>query len=152
MEPSLHLVPSQQPTASHVSLADTASSLGPHDALAHGGPRSIASEVANKHPLQNRLAQWDATRENLHLTLERNMYGLHAPVRLEMERQLVGAAPTPLSLGLPGSGFTRPGNLGLDILTGRDEEIRPEDVLIDRVHTAPPADFHRTMERKLRIA
>lgn len=22
----------------------------------------------------------------------------------------------------------------------------------DRVHTAPPADFHRTMERKLRIA
>lgn len=56
-EPSLHLVPSQQPTASHVSLADTASSLGPHDALAHGGPRSIASEVANKHPLQNRLAQ-----------------------------------------------------------------------------------------------
>lgn len=126
------------------------------------------------------------------------MYGLHAPVRLEMERQLVAAAPTPLSLGLPGSGFTRPGNLGLDILTGRDEEIRPEDVLIgayptllpephhrltqvflslffvyhcdslptldaldsraaplsppDRVHTAPPADFHRTMERKLRIA
>lgn len=82
----------------------------------------------------HRAAQWDATRENLHLTLERNMYGLHAPVRLEMERQLVGAAPTPLSLGLPGSGFTRPGNLGLDILTGRDEEIRPEDVLIGASH------------------
>ncbi|GAA5877950.1 hypothetical protein JCM3774_004764 [Rhodotorula dairenensis] len=108
--------------------------------------------IANKHPLQNRLAQWDATRDNLHLTLERNMYGLHAPVRLEMERQLVAAAPTPLSLGLPGAGFTRPTNLGLDILTGRDEQITPQDVLIDRVQTAPPADFHRAMERKLRIA
>ncbi|GAA6026570.1 hypothetical protein JCM8202_006267, partial [Rhodotorula sphaerocarpa] len=95
---------------------------------------------------------WDATRENLHLTLERNMYGLHAPVRLEMERALVSSAPTPLSLGLPGAGFTRPSNLALDILTGHDEEIRPEDVLIDRVHTAPLGDFHRTMERKLRIA
>lgn len=64
------------------------------------------------------------------MTLERNMYGLHAPIRLEMERQLVQSAPTPLSLGLPGAGFTRPGNLALEILTGRDEEIRPEDVLI----------------------
>lgn len=105
------------------------------------------------------------------------MYGLHAPVRLEMERNLVSSAPTPLSLGLPGAGFTRPSNLALDILTGHDEEIRPEDVLIgtcspsaglacrprnttdsgmmahaDRVHTAPLGDFHRTMERKFRIA
>lgn len=56
-DPSLHLVPSGQPTHDHVSLATTASSLGPHDALAHGGPRSIAAEVASKHPLQNRLAQ-----------------------------------------------------------------------------------------------
>ncbi|POY70987.1 hypothetical protein BMF94_6014 [Rhodotorula taiwanensis] len=152
MDPSLHLVPSGQPTHDHVSLATTASSLGPHDALAHGGPRSIAAEVASKHPLQNRLAQWDATRDNLHMTLERNMYGLHAPIRLEMERQLVQSAPTPLSLGLPGAGFTRPGNLALEILTGRDEEIRPEDVLIDRVQTAPLGDFHRQMERKFRIA
>lgn len=35
-----------------------------------------------------------------------------------------------MSLGLPGSGFTKPGNLHLDILMGRDEEIRPQDVLI----------------------
>lgn len=27
-------------------------------------------------------------------------------------------------------GFTRPSNLHLDILTGRDEEIRPEDILV----------------------
>ena len=47
-----------------------------------------------------------------------------------MERALVQAAPTPLSLGLPGAGFTKPGNLALEILMGTDEEIRPEDVLI----------------------
>jgi len=52
-----------------------------------------------------------------------------------MERALVQAAPTPLSLGLPGSGFTKPGNLALEILMGTDEEIRPEDVLIGASHS-----------------
>ncbi|BGP43087.1 hypothetical protein JCM10449v2_007102 [Rhodotorula kratochvilovae] len=150
MDPSLALVPSSQPTTAHVSLATTANAHGLHDTLSYG-LRSLAADAAPKHPLENRLAQWDATRENLQLTLERNMYGLHAPVRLGMERALVSSAPTPMSLGLPGAGFTRPGNLHLDILMGRDEEIRPEDVLIDRAQTAQMGDFHLGMERKLRL-
>ncbi|GAA6004404.1 Ump1p [Rhodotorula paludigena] len=125
-------------------------SHGLHDTL-QLGVRSIAADVALKHPLENRIAQWDATRENLEMTLQRNMYGVHAPVRLMMERQLVSSAPTPMSLGLPGSGFTKPGNIHLDILMGRDEEIRPQDVLIDRAQSTPAGDFHLGMERKLRL-
>ncbi|TNY22607.1 proteasome maturation factor UMP1-domain-containing protein, partial [Rhodotorula diobovata] len=125
---SLLLVPSALPASSDVSLATTATASGLHDTLSYG-LRSLAADAAPKHPLENRLAQWDATRENLSLTLARASYGLHAPVRLGMERALVQQAPTPLSLGLPGAGFTKPGNLHLDILMGRDEEIRPEDVL-----------------------
>ncbi|EMS18105.1 hypothetical protein NBRC10512_004160 [Rhodotorula toruloides] len=153
-EPSLALVPPSQPTHSHVSLATSATSQGLHDTLAHG-LRSVAVDVAEKHPLENRLKSWDATRETLQMTLERNMYGLHAPVRLQMERQLVSSAPTPLSLGLPGMGFTKPGgNVHLDVLMGRDEEITPEDVLIDRAQsssTAVTGNFHQMMERRMNL-
>ncbi|GAA5937241.1 hypothetical protein JCM3775_001589 [Rhodotorula graminis] len=150
MEPSLLLVPASQPSNDAVSLATTANAHGLHDTLSHG-IRSLAADAAPKHPLENRLAQWDSTRENLALTLARTTYGLHAPVRLGMERALVQSAPTPLSLGLPGNGFTKPGNLALDILMGLDEEIRPEDVLIDRAQSTAMGDFHLGMERKLRL-
>lgn len=146
------------------------------------GTRSLAADVAPKHPLEARLdqvsglsnacvlraskrarlvlfradasppllpgPQWDEVQENLHMTLQRNMYGLHAPVRQMMERQLVSQvrlavrappfrfgltktapftlqSPAPLSLG----GFMRPSNIHLDILTGNDETINFGDVL-----------------------
>lgn len=53
-----------------------------------------------------------------------------------------GQAPTPLSLGLPGMGFTKPGgNVHLDVLMGRDEEITPEDVLIGAFLAFPPFEL-----------
>lgn len=33
--------------------------------------------------------QWDETQRNLKLTMHRNIYGLHAPMRQLMERKLV---------------------------------------------------------------
>lgn len=61
------------------------------------------------------------------MTLERNMFGLHAPVRQMMERQLVQQANgNNLDIG----GMRNCTNLGLDILRGVDEEIGPRDVLI----------------------
>ncbi|BGP19696.1 hypothetical protein JCM10213_001874 [Rhodosporidiobolus nylandii] len=146
---SLSLVPASQPTSTAVSLADTAGPTGVHDALRYG-QRSLAADVAPKHPLENRIKQWESTRENLDMTLQRNMFGLHAPVRLMMERQVVQQSPAPFSLSSLG-GFTRPSNLALDILMGRDEEIRVEDVLVDRLQTTDPGDFHLAMERKLRL-
>ncbi|GAA5954293.1 hypothetical protein JCM3765_005342 [Sporobolomyces pararoseus] len=141
------LVPSSTAASTSISLSNTANAHGLHDSLRHGGVRSIASEVAPQHPLQSRLSNWEQTRENLHMTLERNMYGLHAPVRQMMERQLVGSSPTPLHLG----GFTKQSNLGLEILMNKDEEISPADVLVDRVETSQLGDFHLAMERKLRL-
>lgn len=34
--------------------------------------------------------QWEETQDNLKLTMQRNLYGLHAPIRLMMERKIVG--------------------------------------------------------------
>ncbi|GAA5942688.1 Ump1p [Sporobolomyces koalae] len=148
MESSLALVPgAAASTRSTISLSNTSNAHGLHDSLRHGGARSIAAEVSIKHPLEARLDNWEQTRENLHMTLERNMYGLHAPVRQMMERQLVSQTPTPLHLG----GFSKASNLGLDILMGKDEEISPQDVLVDRVETSQLGDFHLAMEHKLRL-
>lgn len=82
------------------------------------------------------------------MTLQRNMYGLHAPVRQMMERSicrqvrppfyfraaahvhltlmLYTQTPTPVNLG----GIARPSNIHLDILMGRDEEVGPSDIYI----------------------
>ncbi|GAA5840117.1 hypothetical protein JCM5353_008515 [Sporobolomyces roseus] len=149
MQSSLSLVPGpSSSTHSSISLSSTSNAHGLHDTLRHGGVRSLAAEVSTKHPLQSRLNDWDQTRENLHMTLERNMFGLHAPVRQMMERQLVQQANgNNLDIG----GFRNCSNLGLDILRGVDEEIGPRDVLIDRVETSQLGDFHLAMEHKLRL-
>ena len=34
-------------------------------------------------------SQWDETQRNLKLTMHRNIYGLHAPMRQLMERKIV---------------------------------------------------------------
>jgi proteasome maturation protein len=39
--------------------------------------------------LADRGAQWHETQDNLKLTMARNVYGIHAPIRLLMERKLV---------------------------------------------------------------
>ncbi|SCZ97111.1 BZ3500_MvSof-1268-A1-R1_Chr4-2g06997 [Microbotryum saponariae] len=143
MQPTLSLVPGAS-HASSASIADTANSQGVHDTLRHG-VRSLAADVAPAHPLQARLENWDDHREMLQLTLQRQMFGLHMPVRQRMERSLVKQSVVPRSLG----GFTRPSNLHLDILLGNDEQIDVADVLRDRVETADVGDFHRAMEQKV---
>lgn len=39
--------------------------------------------------MQQRLEQWDETRDNFKLTMARNMYGMGAPIRTMMERKAV---------------------------------------------------------------
>lgn len=55
------------------------------------GPRNLAHEhsTTSHHPMQQRLERWDETRDNLKLTMARNMYGMGAPIRTMMERKAV---------------------------------------------------------------
>jgi hypothetical protein len=103
-EPSLRLVPANAPVKA--SISDTANSLGLHDTLKYG-PRSLAEEIKSTNPMQarlenvscyplsriitslNRAPQWDETQRTLKMTMHRNVYGLHAPMRQLMERKLV---------------------------------------------------------------
>ena len=58
----------------------------------------------------------------LKMNMARNMYGMHAPIKMAMERSLVVKARGPSML-------PRRSNLGLDILNGKDETIDFEDFL-----------------------
>ncbi|CAI2179934.1 7005_t:CDS:2 [Funneliformis geosporum] len=117
---SLLIAPSSHADHDTKSLTETANSFGVHDTLRYG-IRTIESEILEKHPLENRIKHWEGTRTNLNLTMQRRLYGMHAPIRHLMERSIVSRVQRiPV---LPSS------NLGLDILTGKDETIDFEDFL-----------------------
>jgi len=141
MEPSYKIVPSS--STSSVSLKDTSNSFGLHDSLRHGGPRSLGAEISPKHPLEGRLEKWQETQDNLKLTMQRNIYGIHAPVRLLMERKLVSHNPS--FMGRPRS------NLHLDILMGNDETISVADVFFGDKEEREPLDMRAEMEKKLKL-
>ncbi|THH00334.1 hypothetical protein EW026_g2167 [Hermanssonia centrifuga] len=140
MDPSLRLVPSGPSKVA--SIQDTANSFGLHDTLTYG-PRSLAAEVKKSSSVKDRLENWEATQDNLKLNLQRNAYGLHAPVRMLMERQIVGHNPH-----MPAF---RTSNIHLDILMGRDETLECADFMMPASELSQPLDIHAEMERKLRM-
>ncbi|KAF9956429.1 hypothetical protein BGZ65_002737 [Modicella reniformis] len=108
------------------------------------GMRQIANEVTAKHPLEHRLAEWENTQEELKMSLARNTFGMHAPIKMAMERSLVIKAHGPSML-------PRRSNLGLDILMGKDETIDFEDFLNVPEMSTDLVDVHTVMERQLGI-
>jgi len=136
MESSLRIVPAS--VSKSASIKDTVNSLGLHDTLQYG-PRSLAAEVKSEGTLKDRLENWEATQDNLKLTLERNLFGMHAPMRRLMERKIVSNTPM---YGAPQT------NLHLDILMGRDEIIEPSDVFLG-METGPSLDPHSEMQKKV---
>ncbi|EJD04426.1 uncharacterized protein FOMMEDRAFT_107136 [Fomitiporia mediterranea MF3/22] len=139
MGDSLRLVPSSADKTA--SVQDTAHHLGVHDTLRHG-LRSLATEARCESALKHRLDKWEETQDNLKLNLQRDLYGMAAPVRLMMERKIVGT-----DMNMPAMSRS---NIHLDILMGRDETLDIAEVFSER-EVAPPLDIHADMERKLRM-
>ncbi|KAI0820614.1 proteasome maturation factor UMP1 [Trametes gibbosa] len=139
MEP-LRIVPARENKPA--TTQDTNNSLGLHDTLQYG-PRSLATEATNKSHVKHRLENWEATQDNLKLQMHRQLFGLHMPMRILMERKLVSQnshMPT-----LPQS------NLHLDILMGRDETLECPDFMMPASELSQPHDIHADMEKKLRM-
>lgn len=94
----LRIVPGPSSGSSSSSLSTTQTAApehaGIHDTLRYG-TRSLAFDTAGaddgaaRHPVQARLEGWEETRDTLKTTLQRNMYGLGAPLRMSMERRAV---------------------------------------------------------------
>ncbi|KAH9836805.1 proteasome maturation factor UMP1 [Rhodofomes roseus] len=140
MDPSHRIVPANAPKSA--SIQDTANSLGLHDALRYG-PRSLAAENKTRGGLRERLESWDATQDNLKLTMQRNVFGLHMPMRTLMERKIVSRNPH-----MPALAQSNP---HLDILMGRDETLDCSDFMMPASELAQPMDVHAEMEKKLHM-
>ncbi|KAI8824150.1 proteasome maturation factor UMP1 [Fimicolochytrium jonesii] len=113
---------------------------GVHDTFRQGF-RSVRSEIVPQHPLENIAKNWKETHDQLQMTTHRQTFGLHAPLRLQMEKAIVSQIRRiPV---LP----TR--NLGLDILEGRDSTIDYEDFLGDPSMPTALMDPHVAMEHAL---
>lgn len=94
---SLRMVPgpsSGSSPSSHISTTQTTAPehAGIHDTLRYGH-RSLAFDTSSgadvQHPVQARLENWEQTRDDFKQTLQRNMYGMGAPLRTNFERKAV---------------------------------------------------------------
>ncbi|KAI8329049.1 proteasome maturation factor UMP1-domain-containing protein [Chlamydoabsidia padenii] len=139
---SLQLTPSTQSDRNITTLDTTHADFGTHDTLRYG-TRSLKAEVLPGHPLERRLDEWNDNQWELKLNMARQTYGMHAPIKMMMERDIVSKRQRmPV---LPSS------NLHLDILTGRDETIDFEDFLNDPALSTDTLDVHAAMEHKLKL-
>lgn len=105
------------------------------------GLQATKSKLEPTHPLHISEMKYAENREQMNMAMLRNAQGLHAPLRLKMEREAakkVGRLPF-----LPSSGLMN------DVLTGRDEEIGFEDILNTAEFREQLVQPHAFVERHL---
>ncbi|KAJ3417402.1 hypothetical protein HDV05_004867 [Chytridiales sp. JEL 0842] len=133
----MRLVPDPQAKAS-VSAVGQNTAYGVNDTF-RDGLQTVRGNLLGSHPLEAHLNNWDETQEQLKFSMARNVHGLHAPIRLQMEKTLVSQTMRPPLL--------KPSKIGLDILSGKDTTIEFEDFLGVTEAETTLLDVHGTMER-----
>lgn len=115
---------SQFSTVDSVKFGDSAPSApGLQDILrTQQGPLSIASQVNGRHPLENRLTNWEKSQRELQLEQYRRIFGAAEPIKRSMELKIVDSTDfMPQELG----GGT---NVHRDILLNKDCSVEWEDI------------------------
>ncbi|KAL9614998.1 MAG: hypothetical protein Q9167_000529 [Letrouitia subvulpina] len=155
---SLRIAP---PSSHPTSTSNTTNASKSTDTSSHGAPSApgihdtlrsnlssgstSTSTPTSAHPLEARLAAWQATQDELKMTGLRRTFGVAEPVRRGMELQIVrdGEQQRPRALGPSAS-------VSGDILAGRDLEVGWEDVFKgDETRDGP--DFHTEMEGRAKM-
>ncbi|KAJ3031805.1 UNVERIFIED_CONTAM: hypothetical protein HDU68_012311 [Siphonaria sp. JEL0065] len=134
------------PAAHHATLskaavgADSHSHYKVHDTM-RNGLHTVRSDVIGGHPLEAHLENWDLTQQQLKLDMARSVYGLHQPLRIQMEQHIV-SQPKRIPV-------LKQSNLAHDILTGKDSTIEFEDFLGESDPSMFLLDVHGCAERTL---
>lgn len=91
--------------------------------LQAGGAVPLSSQVNDRHPLENRVRNWEATQHKRQLEQYRNVFGVAEPMRRVMELGIVDATDfNPVSSALGSSSIHR------DILMNKEASVDWEDV------------------------
>ncbi|NWR87869.1 POMP protein, partial [Furnarius figulus] len=111
-----------------------------HDLLRRGFT-SVKSELLPSHPLELTEKNFQLNQDKTNLATLRNIQGIHAPLKLQMEFRAVKQVQR-----LP---FLHSSNMALDTLRGNDECIGFEDILNDPSQSEVMGEPHMMMEYKL---
>ncbi|XP_061661389.1 proteasome maturation protein [Syngnathoides biaculeatus] len=95
---------------------------GVHDTLRYGF-NNVKNEILPGHPLELSEKNFQLNEDKMNFSSLRNIQGLHAPLKLQMEYRAARQIQR-----LP---FLPSSNLALDILRGTDESVGFEDILND---------------------
>ncbi|XP_075706138.1 proteasome maturation protein [Rhinoderma darwinii] len=107
------------------------------------GFTSVQSELLPSHPLELSEKNFRINQEKVSLSTLRNIQGLHAPLKLQMEFKAAKQIQR-----LP---FLQSSNIALDTLSGNDECISFEDILNDPSQCEMMGEPHMMMEHKLSL-
>ncbi|XP_018616359.1 proteasome maturation protein [Scleropages formosus] len=121
-------------------LCTQAGSYGVQDPLRKGFS-SVKNELLPSHPLELSEKNFHLNQDKMNFSTLRNIQGLHAPLKLQMEYRATRQIQR-----LP---FLQSSNIALDTLRGNDESIGFEDVLNDPAQSEVMGDPHMMMEYKL---
>ncbi|XP_067661467.1 proteasome maturation protein-like [Haliotis asinina] len=112
------------------------------DVMVHGFQSGKAATVS-RHPLEHTESNWVENQRQMDMAMLRNMQGLHAPLRLQMERNVTSRFQR-----LP---CLNSSNLLEDTLTGRDDLIDFGDVLNNPNEAEVVGQPHVLMEKRLKL-
>lgn len=111
-----------------------------HDLLRKGFS-CVKNELLPSHPLELSEKNFQLNQDKMNFSTLRNIQGLFAPLKLQMEFKAVQQVQR-----LP---FLPSSNLSLDILRGNDETIGFEDILNDPSQSELMGEPHLMVEHKL---
>uniref|UniRef100_A0A9J8B060 Proteasome maturation protein n=2 Tax=Cyprinus carpio TaxID=7962 RepID=A0A9J8B060_CYPCA len=104
---------------------------------------SVKNELLPSHPLELSEKNFQLNQDKMNFNTLRNIQGLHAPLKLQMEYRAARQIQR-----LP---FLPSSNLALDTLRGSDDTIGFEDILNDPVQSEMMGDPHIMTEYKLGV-
>ncbi|CAG9091338.1 unnamed protein product [Plutella xylostella] len=105
------------------------------------GMGATKPKLGQSHPLEHSEKNYHLNVDKMNLAMLRNVQGLHAPMRLQMERKFaskIGHLP-----------FLPRSNMQMEVLTGRHVEIGFEDILNVPEFCEVSGQPHAMVERSL---
>jgi len=120
--------------------SDVSGAYGLPDPMIDGIGKHTTELRANSHPLEYAEKHFHENQEKNDFSLLRSAQGLHAPLRLKLERDLASKIER-----LPGLASS---HLMSDILTGRLDTIEFDDILNDPMNAEIVGQPHVLMERR----
>ncbi|KAJ8375672.1 hypothetical protein SKAU_G00062520 [Synaphobranchus kaupii] len=105
------------------------------------GFSSVKNELVPSHPLELSEKNFQLNQDKMNFSTLRNIQGLHAPLKLQMEYRAAKQIQR-----LP---FLQSSNVALDTLRGNDDSIGFEDILNDPAQSEVMGEPHMMVEHKL---